>query len=71
MANPRLIKYTNPESVKMIMSIMGSGTGILNTDAGLFIVNEDHPNGKTCPKGTVFAVEKGKIKEWTKSKNNE
>jgi hypothetical protein len=67
MPKHRLITYTNPESVKMIMSIMGSGTGILNTDAGLFVMNEDHPKGKTYPKGTVFAVEKGKIKEWTKN----
>ena len=71
MPKPRLIKYTNPESVKMIMFIMGSGTGILNTDAGLFLINEDRPEGKTYPKGTVFAVEKGRIKEWTKSKNHE
>lgn len=71
MPKPRLIKYTNPESVKMIMSIMGSGTGILNTDAGLFVMNETTPKGKIYPKGTVFAVEKGRIKEWTKSKNHE
>lgn len=69
MPKPRLITYTNPASVKMMMSIMGSGTGILNTDAGLFIMNEDHPTGKTYPKGTVFAVEKGKIREWTKVKS--
>jgi hypothetical protein len=54
-----------------MMVLMGSGRGILNTDAGLFVMNEDHPEGKTYPKGTVFAVEKGRIKEWTKSKNNE
>lgn len=68
MPKPRLITYTNPASVKMMMSIMGSGTGINNTDAGLFLINEDHPTGKTYPKGTVFAVEKGRIKEWTKGK---
>ena len=71
MPNPRLITYTNPASVKMMMTFVGSGAGILNTDAGLFLINEDHPTGKTYPKGTVFAVEKGKIKAWTKSKNNE
>lgn len=68
MPNPRLITYTNPASVKMMMSIVGSGTGILNTDAGLFLINEDHPTGKTYPKGTVFAVTKGSVREWTKGK---
>jgi len=54
----------------MMMSIMGSGTGINNTDAGLFLINEDHPTGKTYPKGTVFAVEKGSVREWIKGKSS-
>ena len=70
MPKPRLITYTNPASVKMMMSIMGSGTGINNTDAGLFLINEDHPTGKTYPKGTVFAVEKGSVREWIKGKSS-
>ncbi len=70
MPNPRLITYTNPASVKMMMTFVGSGAGILNTDAGLFLINEDHPTGKTYPKGTVFAVEKGSVREWTKGKSS-
>ena len=70
MPKPRLITYTNPASVKMMMSIMGSGTGINNTDAGLFLINEDHPTGKTYPKGTVFAVTKGSVREWIKGKSS-
>ena len=67
MPKPRLITYTTPASVKIMMVFVGSGTGIVSTDAGLFVMNEDHPAGKTYPKGTVFAVEKGKIKEWRKN----
>jgi len=70
MPKPRLITYTNPASVKMMMSIMGSGAGILNTPDGLFIMNEDHPTGKTYPKGTVFAVTKGSVREWIKNESS-
>lgn len=70
MPKPRLITYTNPASVKMMMSIMGSGAGILNTPDGLFIMNEDHPTWKTYPKGTVFAVTKGSVREWIKNESS-
>ena len=54
------IKYLDPESVQLIMNRYGSTTGILNTDRGLFI------DGVTYPKGTVFEVGKGVLREFKK-----
>ena len=54
------IKYLDPESVQLIMSRYGSTTNILNTDRGLFI------DGVTYPKGTVFEVGKGVLREFKK-----
>ena len=58
----KLITYTTPESVREMIDAKGDGFGIMNTDSGLFVVNEQHPTGKSYPKGTVFWVRKGSIR---------
>jgi hypothetical protein len=55
------ITYTTPSSVRLIINIYGTGEGIQNTDNGLFI------DGVTYPKGTVFEVGPGVLKEFKKS----
>lgn len=59
----KLITYSTPESVREIIDAKGDGFGISNyPDTGLFVVNEQHPTGKSYPKGTVFWVRKGSVK---------
>ena len=61
--NGKLITYTTPESVREMMTEKGNMVGISNySDTGLFVVNEQHPKGKSYPKGTVFWVRKGSVK---------
>lgn len=55
------ITYTTPASVLAIIAAYGTGTGILNTDRGLWL----EATGKTYSKGTVFEVKKGSIKEFS------
>ncbi len=52
------IKYLDPASVEQIIEAHGSGSGILNTDRGLFLVT----TGKTHPKGITVLVGPGTIK---------
>jgi len=54
------ITYTNPSTVKLIMAHYGTGEGIQNTDNGLFI------DGVIYPKGTVFEVGPGVLREFKK-----
>lgn len=54
------ITYTTPASVKMIMARYGAGTGIMNTENGLMI------DGRVYPKGAVFEVGKGVLREFKK-----
>ena len=55
------ITYTTPATVIAIMNANGSDAGIQNGPDGLWI--EAH--GKTYPKGTVFEVKRGSIKEFS------
>lgn len=38
----KLITYTTPESVREMIDAKGDGLGIMNTDNGLFVVNDQH-----------------------------
>lgn len=59
----KLITYTTPESVREMIDAKGDGIGLSNyPDTGLFVVNEQHPMGKSYPKGTVFWACKGSIR---------
>ena len=55
------ITYTTPASVLAIITAYGTGTGIQNGPDGLWL----EVTGKTYPKGTVFEVKKGSIKEFS------
>ena len=52
---PTKITYTTPASVLLIIEAKGDGTGINNTENGVYV------DGVLYPKGTVFCDLDGKV----------